>query len=643
VPSLADNLRRSLERRALGFAAHLRAIAAENDGVSKRFHEALSLIETYTEALIRHTSNCWEGQNEFERMVLVREMSEHLLDKEMLVDQNFARSGHSSVPRSLARRVEEEFDLLNLPVPVKPVLTVGPPGNFETYVVDLRGALFHDLWSTDYFELDAYKTGLYSLITVPYLEGTRAFWEPLVVGHEVGHVAIYYRANLYVPGAQINRYLDELHEELDLPKDSDTVLQWTPEILCDLNTLRIYGPAAVAALAEFLSVSGRPSHMTQKTHPPRSARVRILLAALSEIGLPEEMGHLVEPWRAVANEPLSRDTPLQAFVDCYVDRVSHLWNEVKSWGGVYDYAARTSEIGWISERLSKGIPGGLSEESAAKAGSFCDADIINAAWSFQIKQHSASPKKADLTDSVVDRLALKALDNLEFAQLWTRGGGELVSIDKSDDPRHYQYGAGVLSGSEIRARLARVQNELVVTPLLDGSIRDASLDVRLSPSFIVFKHSATTVFDALREDQNPRDMQEAVEKEWGERFILHPGELVLAATLEYLSLPTDLVGQVITRSSYGRLGLLSVTASQIQPGSCGVITLELVNLSRTPLALRAGQRVAQITFSSLEAPEAVPSSNTYRYPTGPEFSLAQNDWDNPMIIRIRETLRDGLG
>lgn len=52
-------------------------------------------------------------------------------------------------------------------------------------------------------------------------------------------------------------------------------------------------------------------------------------------------------------------------------------------------------------------------------------------------------------------------------------------------------------------------------------------------------------------------MQMAVEKAWGDVFHLHPGQLVLAATLEYLVMPPDLAAQVITRSSYGRLGLIS--------------------------------------------------------------------------------------
>ncbi|MGH7930110.1 MAG: dCTP deaminase, partial [Candidatus Binatia bacterium] len=202
---------------------------------------------------------------------------------------------------------------------------------------------------------------------------------------------------------------------------------------------------------------------------------------------------------------------------------------------------------------------------------------------------------------------------------------------------------GTLSGSDLLARLsvsARPNQHLIATPVLPRGIREAGLDVRLSSSFIVFKHSATEVFDAISGDQDPREMQERVTKQWGERFILHPGELVLAATLEYLVLPSDLVGEVASRSSYGRLGLISVTASKIQPRSTGCITLELVNTSQTPIALTVGERIAQITFHRLANPVQMLVKPTYQWPTGPEFSLVRGDWDGPIIRGVQDILAD---
>ena len=318
--------------------------------------------------------------------------------------------------------------------------------------------------------------------------------------------------------------------------------------------------------------------------------------------------------------------------------------------------------------------GSPSNESLTLRKKFAPADVVNAAWAAEaLKQNSDVP---------IDNLALKALDNLEFTRLWnqsieridepevpmeTRGvpdswafvvsdemteGLETSAALDLEDPsvralyelfqRHKMTGhRGVLSGADLVHRLdpeTPLEKRLIATPLLPGAIREAGLDVRLSSSFIVFKHSATEVFDAVSGNQDPREMQETVEKEWGERFILHPDELVLAATLEYFALPGDMAAEVASRSSYGRLGLVSVTASKVQPWSTGCITLELVNTSRTPIALTVGERISQIIFQGLSNP--VPSLKpTYRWPTGPEFSRVRGDWDRLIIRGVQDILR----
>lgn len=107
-------------------------------------------------------------------------------------------------------------------------------------------------------------------------------------------------------------------------------------------------------------------------------------------------------------------------------------------------------------------------------------------------------------------------------------------------------------------------------------------------------------------------MQSLIRKGWGESFYLHPGELVLAATLEYIVMPADLTAQVITRSSYGRLGLLSATAVQVHPDFHGCLTLELVNLGEMPLAITPGERVAQLMFFTMTEDYLAPADQAHR-------------------------------
>lgn len=222
---------------------------------------------------------------------------------------------------------------------------------------------------------------------------------------------------------------------------------------------------------------------------------------------------------------------------------------------------------------------------------------------------------------------------MELATLWSLTGRTVENLGAQRNEISDGGQAGVLSRPQLLRRLrSSGDDRVVITPLLDGSLQPAGVDVRLAPDFIVFRHSATRAFDPLDSRQDPRMMQEPVEKAWGEAFILHPGELVLAATLEYVVIPFDLAAHVVTRSSYGRLGLITATAVQVQPGSRGTITLELVNQGETPIALTPGARIAQLVFFTILDAEPNAGPGKYRFPVGPEFSKVQDDSDTEALI-----------
>ena len=89
--------------------------------------------------------------------------------------------------------------------------------------------------------------------------------------------------------------------------------------------------------------------------------------------------------------------------------------------------------------------------------------------------------------------------------------------------------------------------------------------------------------------------------------MMHPGEFVLATTLENITLPADICGRLEGRSSMGRLGIVvHSTASLVDPGFSGKIVMELGNLGRIPVALYPGMRICALTFDKLAHPVAVP-------------------------------------
>lgn len=219
-----------------------------------------------------------------------------------------------------------------------------------------------------------------------------------------------------------------------------------------------------------------------------------------------------------------------------------------------------------------------------------------------------------------------------------REGGVDVPAQDSAPQSSIDAPSGTLSSAAIRERLdPRHSDPLVVTPFIDSSLKGVGLDIRLGRRFIVFTKSGTGYFDPLNEESDPRTMQEKVERWWSEQFIIHPGELVLACTLEYFVMPRDLSCQVITRSSYGRLGLLTATAVLVHPNFKGCLTLELVNLGALPIALIPGSRIAQLTFQFVAPPVKPPKDDEdekYYCPTGPEFSKVNEDRDFPVLRKL---------
>lgn len=140
-----------------------------------------------------------------------------------------------------------------------------------------------------------------------------------------------------------------------------------------------------------------------------------------------------------------------------------------------------------------------------------------------------------------------------------------------------------------------------MTPMLSlEQIGDASIDIRVGNDFIVTKRGNLPKLDPASNDVREHRYQTKHFVNLGDCFYLHPHELVLAGTLEYFRLPTNVAATVTSRSQWGRAGLVIATATAVHPGFSGSITLELLNLGEVPLVLYPGTCVAQIVFFECE-------------------------------------------
>jgi dCTP deaminase len=105
---------------------------------------------------------------------------------------------------------------------------------------------------------------------------------------------------------------------------------------------------------------------------------------------------------------------------------------------------------------------------------------------------------------------------------------------------------------------------------------------------------------------------------------------VLGSTLEFLKLPSDLSGQILTKSSIARTFMVIETAPWIHPCYRGSLTLEIANVSNTPLLLYPGRLIGQLILLELSGKRRSKRklSGSYLgpvYPEPPVFNDPEED------------------
>ena len=171
----------------------------------------------------------------------------------------------------------------------------------------------------------------------------------------------------------------------------------------------------------------------------------------------------------------------------------------------------------------------------------------------------------------------------------------------------------ILSDRDIKRYLKEERIKIDPSPDLSVQLGACSIDLRLGNEFCIFEHSKHSYID-LKGGFQIEDIMKEIHVSHNEFFVMHPGEFVLATTIERIEIPDDLVGHIDGRSSLGRLGLIiHGTASIFDPGFRGKATLELSNIGRMPIALYPGMRICAFTFETLSTPAEVPY---YKKPKG---------------------------
>ncbi len=442
------------------------------------------------------------------------------------------------------------------------------------------------------------------LFTLPRIEGRDVLYHPILL-HEFAH-AIDYK----------NSLMQEVWKALGLPgpdeynKDDQRMVKWIREFLADLLATHLAGPCFVLALHQLSTFFALDRD--SDTHPSNRTRLSIAVDYLEK-----ELKYLSgTPQSSVEREingwALARPAKLVSGVatrykkthDVLLsDNARRITRRVvtqycnKSNLTAFDHSVFTRTVYQLVEMIRDGLPPVLTA-SGADLRSPMPA-MFNAAWELWLNGDSifsefkkTSPEKRGVALPALSGLVLKGIEAEEILREWKRDTKirRRLAVKKTSShalqPGLMQ--GAVLTESELHRR-REVVKDLTITPLLERrQIGEGSINLRLGTNFIITRVADLSAFrpDEFGEDRIRR-YQERVTKMFGEEFVVHPGRLVLAATLEYIALPKDCAALVLSRSSYGRLGLIVATAVYVHPCWKGCLTLELSNAADIPIGNRS--------------------------------------------------------
>jgi dCTP deaminase len=185
--------------------------------------------------------------------------------------------------------------------------------------------------------------------------------------------------------------------------------------------------------------------------------------------------------------------------------------------------------------------------------------------------------------------------------------------------------------------LEQINSGLIrVEPFNAEMVQPSSLDVRLDNRFCVFNNHQYTHIDPAIEQPN---LTREIVVDPSEYFVLHPGEFVLASTLEYITLSSGVAARFEGKSSLGRLALAThITAGFIDPGFSGHVTLELANMNTLPIKLYPGMKIGQLAFFKMSSLVEHPYGSQvrgshYQGQRGPTPSKTYENFHQTQIIQ----------
>lgn len=195
----------------------------------------------------------------------------------------------------------------------------------------------------------------------------------------------------------------------------------------------------------------------------------------------------------------------------------------------------------------------------------------------------------------------------------------------------------------LEALESKQPESLFIDPLLerDSQVNATGVDLRLGYDFLVSimtrRPSVELAPSGDREQRSIASYFQETRRDLGDTFLLYPHQVALATTLEYVSVPKNLFADIVSRSSFNRLGVNLATS--VQPGYRGCVSLELCNHGQSPIELVVGGRIVEARFYEIDGEldyiDGARAPRKYLANVRPMVSQADKDRELVPLARIK--------
>jgi dCTP deaminase len=140
-----------------------------------------------------------------------------------------------------------------------------------------------------------------------------------------------------------------------------------------------------------------------------------------------------------------------------------------------------------------------------------------------------------------------------------------------------------------KAMIKPFEDRQMRTGTISYGLSSYGYDIRIADEFKIFTNINTTIVDPKSFD--PRSFVDYQ----GEVAIIPPNSFALGRSVEYFTIPRDVLTICVGKSTYARCGIIT-NVTPFEPEWEGYVTLEISNTTPLPAKIYSNEGIAQVLF-----------------------------------------------